>query len=127
MIASMLVYWKRIKHYICSVKFAVLIFAFYMLLLPGIPCTEAAGYSEAASTKIIHSSGEDTDHQHESEACSPCCNCTCCGHVFIPGLQGNKIAWVKPLTKQKLHCFYNNSMLSSCYFGNIWQPPKPCQ
>ncbi|WP_460561886.1 DUF6660 family protein [Ferruginibacter profundus] len=102
-------------------KLLAFIFSWYILLLPALPCADGNERTPADQT-VVSASG-CTDQQHEDEACSPFCACACCGQVFTPCFQLNKISLAKPVT-QKQHYFYTSVSLSSRYSGTIWQPPK---
>jgi hypothetical protein len=103
------------------VKFLTLIFAFYILLLPGMPCMDTGECNEASQTEISKSQAAP---QQENEDCSPFCNCACCGHILTPNFQLNKISIADPFAKQKKQSCYHSVSLSSDFFGNIWQPPR---
>ena len=66
----------------------------------------------------------DEEHEHNDEACNPFCSCACCGQVFTPGFQLNKMAYTKPMATQKQQSSYKNICLPANFLGNIWQPPK---
>jgi hypothetical protein len=75
-------------------------------------------------TEIASSLTNHKDKQHKNETRNPFCSCDCCGQIFYPNFQLEKIAAKKVLEKTKQQFFYRNITLSSDFFGNIWQPPK---
>jgi len=103
------------------VKLLIAIFSLYILLLPAVPCSDTKECKETAATGTPAQGGKHKEHGEE--ACSPFCNCSCCGQVFTPVLQLNRAAIVK-LTLQRQQEFYQDNSLSSDFLGTIWQPPK---
>jgi hypothetical protein len=106
--------------YFCGVKLLVAIFSLYILLLPAVPCRDTKECKEAIGTEKKASTGNHKEHE---EACSPFCNCTCCGQVVAPLLQLNRVAIIKLIARRQQQ-FYRDSSLLSCFLGTIWQPPK---
>ena len=109
--------------YFCVVKFLTLLFAFYILLLPCIPCTDKEECTDVSKTQSIQSSGHQ-QHQHENEACTPFCTCACCGQTIVSSFNNNKPSIAKLLAQQKGQTHYNNISTPAHFLGNIWQPPK---
>jgi len=118
----MLFTWNSFKNlYFCRVKLLIFLFSFYILLLPALPCGDTKECRETAATEV---QGQTGNHkEHEEEACSPFCNCSCCGQVFTPVVQLNRTAIVRSIP-QRQQPFYQDSSLSSDFLGTIWQPPK---
>ena len=108
--------------YFCVVKFLTLLFAFYILLLPCIPCSDKEECINDLETQITQSSSHQ-QHQQENEACTPFCSCACCGQTIVSNFN-NKLTIAKPLVQQKGQTHYNNISIPDHFFGNIWQPPK---
>jgi hypothetical protein len=106
--------------YFCVVKLLTLLFAFYILFLPCISCSDKEEFINDSQTQITQSPG----NQHENEACTPFCTCACCGQILVLNLQFNKTIIDKTLHRQLLQYYYSSIILPSDYFGNIWQPPK---
>jgi hypothetical protein len=106
------------------VKFLTIIFAFYVLILPCIPCADKDECNDSTKTEITNATNDHKDHQHENKNCNPFCSCACCGHIFFPNFRLEKITVTKHLENLKQQFFYTNISLSSNFFGNIWQPPK---
>jgi hypothetical protein len=106
------------------VKFLTILFAFYILILPCIPCEDINICKDNTKSEVTST----TTEQHESsenEKCNPFCSCACCGQILYPNFQYKKEAAAsKPLGNPKQQFLYINITLSSNFFGNIWQPPK---
>jgi hypothetical protein len=104
------------------VKLLAVIFAFYILLLPCAPCTDADECNDrpAAAMSSVSTGHDD----HENEACNPFCSCACCGQIVYTNFQPGKEALPKSFRNLKRQFFYTSISLSSDFFGNIWQPPK---
>jgi hypothetical protein len=103
------------------VKLLAAIFSFYILLLPALPCRDTEECKAIASTEAPAQTGNHKPH--DEEACSPFCNCFCCGQIFTLVLHLNRIAIAKQ-TLQKQPYFYKNISVSSDFLGTIWQPPR---
>ncbi|MFM9911889.1 MAG: DUF6660 family protein [Chitinophagaceae bacterium] len=106
------------------VKFLILLFAYYILLLPCFPCTDTDECIINTKSAIPISSTDHPDDNPENEGCSPFCSCSCCGHIFVPNFQLEKVAVSKPIDNLTKQFFYATVSLSSDCFGSIWQPPK---
>jgi len=110
------------KNYFCGVKLLTVLLAFYILLLPGIPCTDTNEGNLQAQAQCVTSSSHE-DHENKEEGCNPFCNCTCCGQIFTPVFFPLKTIAVKPITKKRRHFYAADGFLPG-YYGTIWQPPK---
>jgi hypothetical protein len=106
------------------VKLLRFLFAFYILLLPCLPCADTGEGNHDSGIKISGLSTGDKEQQHEEDTCNPFCSCACCGQSFTPNFQLEKIAVIKPVSDQKKQLVHNNISLSSSFCGAIWQPPK---
>jgi len=104
------------------VKLLAILFSFYILLLPAVPCRDINECNTDKQTAIMQP-GNHNQHQHEDEGCSPFCSCACCGQSFAPIFQLNKAIVVKPVVKKQSFT-YKNDFISSNFSGNIWQPPR---
>lgn len=112
-----------LKLYFCRVKLLTIIFSFYILFLPSLPCMDKEECNEVEKASVSNMPC-DKEHQHNDEACNPFCSCACCGQVFAPVFQLNKVVSIKPQIIQKQHFFYKNISLPTNFLGNIWQPPR---
>lgn len=92
-----------------------------MLCMSFLPCED--GHERLSGTQVkISDNKDDKKHQHESEACSPFCVCSCCStsafFFHFNKTQTTKIAFQS--VKYPLH----NVSLSTDVYYSIWQPPK---
>jgi hypothetical protein len=102
------------------------IFSIYILALAFLPCGDVKDCraDEAVNSPLPET--EHSDHQEDTETCSPFCICACCGtnigyNLFFSTYSAEK----QPvLISQKLISVYRDDLFSSNFFGNIWQPPK---
>lgn len=67
---------------------------------------------------------DQSKHHHDNDACSPLCICNCCGSQ---GFSYNTISSYstfsfKTITDKKIPEY--KSILTSNFFGSIWQPPQ---
>jgi hypothetical protein len=93
-------------------KWLYAVMAFYVMLLPMLPCSEAS----SCDASVISSTT-----QHEDEDCTPFCYCNCCSPVAMSALEisdyflsndiGLIIQFDRPL-------FYPGGIYS------FWQPPR---
>ena len=95
--------------------------SFYILILSFIPCADASECDIKQTTSLV--SQNHSEHEHDSETCSPFCICVCCG------FQGYTIPFTPPI---KIAAKYNSDNLFIFYklffinhfSSKIWQPPK---
>ncbi|MEI9955372.1 MAG: DUF6660 family protein [Ferruginibacter sp.] len=64
-------------------KLLAILFSFYILLLPALPCRDSKECNTDKQTVMIQPDNHD-QHHHEDEGCSPFCSCACCGQTFAP-------------------------------------------
>jgi hypothetical protein len=100
------------------------IFSIYLALLSVFPCSDKFEFdSKPTETQTFFSS--TTEHQHETEQCSPFCSCACCG-ISTTNLQKVKFTFRdRKIIVDKIQLF---SLYKFRYFeeisSSIWQPPK---
>ena len=106
------------------VKIIAFIFSLYILLLSGMPCTDAQDCNLPTTTQVSTTQNHG-NHQHESEHCPPLCHCSCCS-VAVSKMPLLTISYLKPATisKQKTS-FYQSHHLTG-FLEAVWQPPKSC-
>ncbi|MCK6541163.1 hypothetical protein L6Q79_00615 [bacterium] len=109
--------------YICSVKkILTLIFSFYLLALAVMPCSDKDDCKYHGSEQSTFATTDHSDHDSDTENCSPSCMCACCGqsmtNIFYPTALYN----LTPFASQDF-LVYNASFVSEVYLS-IWQPPK---
>lgn len=101
----------RILNFILSIIF---------LVLSCMPCADKEQVVSFDKVNVNNSS----KHHHDNDACSPLCICNCCG---CQGFAYNTIyAYnffsVKTIIDKKVPEY--KSILTSNFFGSIWQPPQ---
>jgi hypothetical protein len=110
------------KNYFCTVKLLTALLAFYLLLLPIVPCSDI-DEGNRQEQPVVSAAASHSDHQDNDEGCNPFCNCSCCGQIFTPVFLAGKTIPVKPITKKRRY-FYRATAFLPGYSGAIWQPPK---
>ncbi|WP_281299366.1 hypothetical protein [Flavobacterium limnophilum] len=86
-------------------------------------CLPCADMEDVATCNKV-TSNKESSHTHNKDACSPLCICNCCGcqgFVYNTIHNYNFIA-VKTLIDKKIPQY--QSILTSNFFGSIWQPPQ---
>jgi hypothetical protein len=98
----------------------------YVLVVSCLPCGDVEDCKEEEVVNKTLSLVEHTDHQEDSETCSPFCICACCGTNILSSFTFHTfISEKRPsLLSQKTNIRYNNDSLFSNFYGNIWQPPQ---
>jgi len=96
------------------VKLITLIFAFLILVLSSVPCSDEVG--EIAQTE------NHSDHDHEEDNCPPFCICACCGVNF--SLQTDKFEMLTIVEVAASNNFYHNNVYTKGYVNAVWQPPS---
>ncbi len=98
----------------------------YILVLSCLPCGDMEDCKVLSDDNISFSTTSHSEHQEDTETCSPFCICACCGtniayNFFFPTYTPEK----QPnFYSQKSKIVYANDSFSSNFYGNIWQPPK---
>lgn len=109
--------------YICSVKkILTLIFSFYLLALAVMPCSDKDDCKYHGSEQSTFATTDHSDHDSDTENCSPSCMCACCGQTFRNSFTFYSLALHIPVSSYKFP-IYNASFISEVYLS-IWQPPK---
>lgn len=105
-------------------KLITVLLSIYILLLSGLPCSDEVDCAENKTE--TSKTNQHTNHQEDTETCSPFCICACCGTNIVLNFS------FSPLISEIAQCFlsekgkinfYNTSFISD-FYGNIWQPPK---
>jgi hypothetical protein len=87
-------------------------------------CMACGDLPEFSSSSFLENSKLEKQTTHAAEdACSPICNCTCCGQLLVSHEIVSYLKLPKRLILSKQKIFYNE-IFSTDYFCNIWQPPK---
>ncbi|MEZ4773104.1 MAG: DUF6660 family protein [Bacteroidia bacterium] len=103
-------------------KIFTLIFSFYLFALAVMPCSDKDDCKYQGADQSTFASTDHSDHDTDTENCSPFCMCACCGqsitNIFYPTTLRN----LTPIAT-KYFPVYNASFVSEVYLS-IWQPPK---
>lgn len=94
----------------------------YLLLLACLPCRDMDDCGNAFNATLFNN---NTEHNHHDthDACSPFCNCSCCGQQIIC-IDFNIIStWINPIAII-LSDYNYNSIYFFNFSGKIWQPPR---
>ena len=65
---------------------------------------------------------DHSDHEGDTENCTPFCICTCCGQTFSGAFVSYSLSLHIPFIVENF-ILYNASFTSEVYLS-IWQPPK---
>ncbi|MDZ4794344.1 MAG: DUF6660 family protein [Bacteroidota bacterium] len=93
----------------------------FILFLSCLACSDS---NECKDETAIAIASTDTprDHNHDEEACTPFCTCSCCAvsifYSIIP-----KILDLKIIFQPEKHLISNIAFNTEAYYS-IWQPPK---
>jgi len=102
-------------------KFLTLIAGCILLYLSCLPCGDMLECS-VKQQQTISSAANHQNHQHQNEACTPFCSCSCCpaSVIYQPVA---KVQSERPVIMSQKFPLQNDSFLSQ-EFSSIWQPPK---
>lgn len=103
-----------------------IILSIYLLILSCLPCGDVEDCKIEGNEKIAFSETSHTNHQEDSESCTPFCICACCGTTISSffNLLNNTVEKQALTTTQKTKIIFSNDPLVSNFFGKIWQPPQ---
>ena len=104
------------------VKVFTLIFSFYILALSCMPCSDKDDCNYMSADQSTFATTDHSDHDSDTENCSPFCMCACCGQSFSSSFASYSLALHVPVSLDKFP-IYNASFVSEVYLS-IWQPPK---
>lgn len=93
------------------------------LILSCMPCADM-GVNDNIRTKFDLVSAEHHSHAAGSDLCSPFCVCSCCGSQLTEYPQFAMIDFSIAFKGIKKQLPSYQSILSSNFFGSIWQPPQ---
>ncbi len=102
-------------------KFFTFIMGFFLLYLSCLPCGDSRECN-AKNPVEISANENHQQHNHESEACSPFCTCSCCpaSSYFYNSL---KYQISKIVLQSEKYPLYNIAFNSEAHYS-IFQPPK---
>jgi hypothetical protein len=110
------------KPYFCTVKYFTLILSFYIFAMVAMPCGDKDDCQNQDTELSALADNDHSDHEGDTENCSPFCICACCGHsVTAPDFFASLTSLVQYPTKNL--SIYTASFVSGA-FSKIWQPPK---
>ncbi|TDD95945.1 DUF6660 family protein [Flavobacterium cellulosilyticum] len=100
------------------------LFSIYLIVLSCLPCADLEANSAVHSSLEKSLIADNHSHEKSSDTCSPFCICNCCGcqgytyniiytHIFFS---------TKTLIDKKTPEY--KSILTSNFYGSIWQPPQ---
>jgi hypothetical protein len=111
---------KNINDIFTVVKTVNFILSIYLIVLSCLPCVDME-QDIMFDNVTIHN---QSNHHQDNHFCSPLCICNCCSSqsfVYNPIYNFNFIP-VKILIDKKNPEY--KSILTSNFFGSIWQPPQ---
>ena len=112
---------KHNQLFLPPMKFVGLILNCLLLYISCLPCGDSQECNSTAP-QTISASTNHQEHNHNREACSPFCTCSCCAASgFFQPL--SKAQPAKLIFQSAKHPVQNDSFLSQD-FSSIWQPPK---
>lgn len=115
--------WNHFHLSLRLMKLFGYLFSFYMLLLTCTPCADKYEECLKSNQAIISQTGNHNANKEHNETCSPFCICACCGHQAPFNIFSVSIKYTKAFKVEKQFPI-SNQRIVSCYYGNIWQPPK---
>lgn len=103
-------------------KLAGYLFAFYLLLLSGIPCDATDNCCMGDETAMsIHVKDTCDEEDRESCPCSPLFACGASSGAIIPS---QRILPEKPICQSSVQQFPYHSQALADHIPFIWQPPR---
>ena len=99
-------------------RFIAFILNLYLLVLPLVPCADKNECDENIKQEVLAGSEHD---QHEDEACTPFCYCTCGPASFF---DENRNPRILVELKSALTATLYTPSFYFFDFHSIWQPPK---
>jgi hypothetical protein len=103
------------------VKWISTILSIMFLLLSCLPCADMEG-NDFSQTLVEKSTSE---HNQENDTCSPFCICNCCSSqvfAFDTTICNLDFVVIKKIAENKIPEY--KSILTSNFYGSIWQPPQ---
>ncbi|MFC3336471.1 DUF6660 family protein [Flavobacterium palustre] len=105
-------------------KFTNTILSIIFLILSCLPCADIEVNSAAHTKTELASNHDEHSHDKEHDLCSPFCICSCCGSQMASYSQSIIIDFPIPSIGIKTQLPTYKSILSSNFYGSIWQPPQ---
>jgi len=104
------------------VKFFTVIFSFYFLAISVLPCGDKKDCKNNATDQISLEISDHSEHEEDTEHCSPFCLCACCGTSYTNHSWSNVPDGFDLICNQAFLC-YKSSLISEVFFS-VWQPPN---
>lgn len=92
-----------------------------MLYLSCLPCSDSKECTVTVEAKISAIDSHQK-HNHDQEACTPFCTCSCCAITAFYSVY-YKTQGVKSFLLTRKYPIYNVAFNTEVYYS-IWQPPK---
>jgi hypothetical protein len=105
-------------------KIANFILSVYLILLSCLPCADTNVKSLAHTTMELSQSEAQHTHDTANDLCPPFCVCNCCGVQFLSYQAAILFDFPVPTSLIKIASPTYKSILTSNFFGSIWQPPQ---
>ncbi|WP_371199637.1 DUF6660 family protein [Flavobacterium sp. ASV13] len=109
-------------------KFLNFILTIYLLSLPCFTCadsqTQIVVSSSARIVQQFNFSKDTTSHNSKNDLCSPLCCCACCGIHVVSAVENEPIDFPIVFHEILPQISLYQSLLTSSFFGSIWQPPQ---
>jgi hypothetical protein len=86
------------------------------------PCSDKDDSNYMSADQSTFATTDHSDHDNDTENCSPFCMCACCGQSFSSPFSHYSLSLHVPVSLEKFPV-YNASFVSEVYLS-IWQPPK---
>jgi hypothetical protein len=103
------------------VKWTSTILSIVFLLLSCLPCADKE--MNCSSQTIVEKNS--SEHNQDNDACSPFCICNCCSSqvfAFDTTICNFDFVVIKNRVENKIPEY--KSILTSNFYGSIWQPPQ---
>ena len=105
-------------------KWINVILSIYLIALSCLPCADTEVDSPAHVLIKVASNHDEHSQDKENDLCSPFCNCACCGSQIVSYFQATAISIPILFESIKTQSPTYKSILSSNFYGSIWQPPQ---
>lgn len=106
------------------VKWLNYILSIYLVALSCLPCADMEVNSLAHSSPEVVASHDNHSHDKENDLCPPFCACNCCGTQMLSYFPEITFEFRKDFTEITTQIPTYKSLLTSNFYGSIWQPPQ---
>ena len=105
-------------------KFLNIILSIYLVALSCLPCADME-VNSAGHSLVAHQLEQDShSHDKENDLCSPFCVCNCCGSQIVSFFKVETVSFTVVSKSIKTQLPTYKSILTSNFYGSIWQPPQ---